>query len=225
MTSRTVALVGLLLLTGCQQQMARQPAYRPLEASSFFADGSASRPLVHGTVHRDARREVGKKPDPSRIASVISAFPGNPWTAAQLTEIASYVDDFPAPLTPALLQRGQERFNIYCSVCHDRVGTGNGMIVQRGYTRPPNFHTDLSRGFKYQGIQIKLTDVPVGYIFDVITNGFGAMPDYAAQVPPEDRWAIIGYIRALQLSQAATLDDVRKAEERKKLEATRGPKK
>src|SRR5262245_2837149 len=114
---RQLMLPILLILTGCQQQMARQPAYRPLAPSSFFADGNASRPLVPGTVHRDARRETTKQPDPKRVATVISAFPGNPWTAAQLTEIASYVDEFPSELTPKMLKRGQERYDIYCAVC------------------------------------------------------------------------------------------------------------
>ncbi|HEX9115694.1 MAG TPA: cytochrome c, partial [Anaerolineae bacterium] len=97
----------------------------------------------------------------------------------------------PFPVTREVLERGRERFNIYCAPCHSRTGDGNGMIVQRGYRRPPSYHID------------RLRQAPLGHFFDVITNGFGAMPDYAAQVPPADRWAIIAYIRALQLSQAA----------------------
>jgi mono/diheme cytochrome c family protein len=135
---------------------------------------------------------------------VVGKLAGNPLDAAAATaELSSYVDAFPFPITEKVLTRGQERFNIYCAVCHDRVGTGHGMIVQRGFTEPPNFHTDLSRGFKLRGVDVKLTAAPVGYYFEVITRGFGAMPDYATQVPPDDRWAIIAYIRALQLSQAA----------------------
>jgi mono/diheme cytochrome c family protein len=117
---------------------------------------------------------------------------------------SGYANVFPVAVTGQVLDRGQERFNIYCSPCHGRLGMGNGMIVQRGYRRPPSFHTD------------RLREAPPGYFFDVISNGFGAMPDYAAQISPQDRWAIIGYIRALQLSQNGSLDDV-PAGERSKL--------
>ena len=116
----------------------------------------------------------------------------------------TFADTFPFPVTEATLARGQERYNIYCSPCHDRVGTGDGMIVRRGYRRPSSFHID------------RLRAAPPGYYFDVMTNGFGAMPDYAAQIKPPDRWAIIAYIRALQLSQHATLAEV-PPEERGKL--------
>jgi mono/diheme cytochrome c family protein len=103
---------------------------------------------------------------------------------------------FPSRVDAATMARGRERFNIYCSPCHGRTGQGNGMVVLRGYRRPPSFHQD------------RLRNAPVGHFFDVITNGFGAMPDYAAQVRPEDRWAIIAYVRALQLSEHATMNDV-----------------
>ncbi len=106
------------------------------------------------------------------------------------------LDTFPFPVTRDVMVRGQDRFNIYCAPCHDRPGDGNGMIVRRGFRSPPSYHID------------RLRQVPNGYMFDVITNGFGAMPDYAAQVPARDRWAIVAYVRALQLSQNATLDDV-----------------
>jgi len=104
--------------------------------------------------------------------------------------------EFPMPVTAELMARGQERFNVFCSPCHGRTGLGNGMIVQRGFRQPPSYHEE------------RLRNAPVGYFFDVMTNGFGAMQDYSAQVPPADRWAIAAYIRALQLSQAATLADV-----------------
>ncbi len=94
------------------------------------------------------------------------------------------------------MERGQDRFNIYCAPCHDRLGNGDGMIVRRGYRHPPSYHID------------RLRQVPNGYIYDVITNGFGAMPDYAAQIQPADRWAIVAYVRALQLSQNGKIDDV-----------------
>ena len=117
-------------------------------------------------------------------------------TYTQEKEGGKLVDTFPFPVTLAVLARGQQRFNIFCSPCHDRVGTGQGMIVRRGYRAPASFHMD------------RLRQAPAGYFFDVMTNGFGVMPDYAQQVHPEDRWAIVAYIRALQLSQHATLADV-----------------
>jgi len=105
-------------------------------------------------------------------------------------------DYMPFPVTEDVLARGQERFNMYCAPCHSRVGDGQGMIVHRGFRAPPSYHTD------------RLRKAPLGYIFDVITNGFGAMPEYASQVPASDRWAIVAYIRVLQLSQNATVADV-----------------
>ena len=111
----------------------------------------------------------------------------------------------PVPLTRQLVERGQERFDIYCSPCHDRAGSGQGIVVRRGFRRPSSFHID------------RLREAPIGYFFDVMTNGFGAMMDYAVQITPHDRWAIAAYIRALQLSQYATLDDV-PSEERQRLQ-------
>jgi Cytochrome C oxidase, cbb3-type, subunit III len=169
-------LLGLAILAGCRQKMADQPRYEPLVRSTFFEDGRAARPLVEGTVARGELRGdellyTGKEG-------------GKP------------VDLFPFPVTLAVLARGQQRYNIFCSPCHDRAGTGQGMIVRRGYRVPSSFHID------------RLRQAPAGYFFDVISNGFGVMPDYAQQVQPEDRWAIVAYIRALQLSQHATLADV-----------------
>jgi mono/diheme cytochrome c family protein len=174
----TIVFVIILLLTtaGCRQDMHDQPRYKPLARSSFFEDGRASRPLVAGTIarghlHEDTRLYTGKDGN-------------NP------------IARFPFPITKAVLERGQQRFNIYCSPCHDRAGTGLGMVVRRGLRRPPSYHID------------RLRAAPVGYFFDVITNGFGAMPDYAAQIQPQDRWAIVAYIRVLQRSQNAKLADV-----------------
>jgi mono/diheme cytochrome c family protein len=139
------------------------------------------RPLRPSTFFRDAR---GSRPlVPGTVAR------------GQIAEGAG-----PPPVTPPVLRRGQERFDIYCAPCHDRVGTGNGMIVQRGFKRPPSLHVD------------RLRQTRDAYLFEVITEGFGVMPSYAAQVPAEDRWAITAYIRALQLSQNARLDDVPPAE-------------
>ena len=110
--------------------------------------------------------------------------------------VSKPLDTFPFPVTKAVIERGRTRFNIFCTPCHDRTGNAQGMIVRRGYRKPPSYHID------------RLRQVPHGYIFDVITNGFGAMPDYAAQIPPNDRWAIVAYVRALQLSQNAGVNDV-----------------
>jgi mono/diheme cytochrome c family protein len=224
--SRLIAAL-LLGLAGCQQQMARQPSYRPLQPSALFADGMSARPLVPGTIPRDVHFASGLKPVDikgwERAAGLVGKLATNPLEAAgSAADWSFYVDAFPEPLTQKLLDRGQNRFNIYCAVCHDRLGTGNGLIVQRGFTRPPNFHTDLSRGLKLRGMAIKLTEVPVGYLFEVISKGYGAMPDYAQQLPADDRWAVIAYFRALQLSQGATLADVRDPQAKQRLLQTRG---
>jgi len=184
--SLVLCFLIFVFVTGCRQKMGDQPRYDPLEPSNFFEDGQSARPLVPGTVPRGYLREDTRFYMGKSGQSIARAFP--------------------FPVTSDVLNRGQERFNIYCSPCHDRVGTGDGMIVRRGYTRPPSFHID------------RLRNAPVGHFFDVITNGFGAMPAYATLVPPYDRWAIIAYIRALQLSQHATLADIPE-EERDKLNA------
>jgi mono/diheme cytochrome c family protein len=172
-----LALVLLLLAsTACRQKMAVQPRYDPLEPSDFFSDGMSARPRVAGTV---ARGELAI--DGFLASGKINGQDG---------------DGFPFPITLAVMNRGEERFNIYCSECHSKVGDGNGMIPARGFRRPPSFHTDTLRTAK------------TGHFFDVITNGFGSMPSYAAQVPVPDRWAIIAYIRALQLSQHGTMNDL-----------------
>ena len=179
-------VLGFSAVFGCQQKMADQPRYEPLSRSTFFGDERAARPLVEGTVAR------------GQLRSDEHLYTGK--------EGGKLVDTFPFPVTPSTLARGQERFNIYCSPCHDRVGTGQGMIVRRGYRAPASFHMD------------RLRQAPAGYFFDVMTNGFGAMPDYAQQVYPEDRWAIVAYIRALQLSQHATLADLPE-DQRRQLES------
>ncbi len=171
--------------------MAEQPSLEPLEPSGFFADGQSSRPVVPGTVARGQLRD-----DAHFFAGTVGP--------AEKGE-KKYAAEFPFPVTRELLARGRERFNICCSVCHDRAGTGNGIVVQRGFTRPPAFfpvpearQDGLARGYKPGGKDVPLAQTPVGYLFEVITNGYGAMPDYAAEVPVHDRWAIIAYIRALQ---------------------------
>lgn len=161
----------LLLLTACREDMQNQPRFKPLRKSDFFEDGRSSREPVFGTVARGDLRE-----DSYFYTGMVNGEPGN------------YM---PFAATQDVLERGRERYNIYCAPCHSRTGDGNGMIVQRGYRRPPSYHTN------------RLRTLPLGHFFDVITNGFGSMPDYATQVPPHDRWAIVAYIRALQLSQQA----------------------
>lgn len=170
------AALALVLAAGCSQDMANQPKYKPERGSAFFDDGRAERPRVPHTV---ARGEI--TPDDSFHTGKAGG---------------AYLREPPVPMTRALLLRGRERYDVYCAVCHDRVGRGDGMIVRRGFRRPPSFHIDRLRGES------------AGYIFDAITNGFGVMPSYAGPIPAGDRWAIVGYIRALQRSQHARLADV-----------------
>ncbi len=179
-----VLLLGLVLGAGaCRQDMHNQPRYKPLGGSAFFEDGRASRPLVEGTVPRGYART-----DEHLYRGKVNG---------------RLVETFPFPITRQVLERGRERYDIFCAPCHGRDGYGEGMIVQRGFRQPPSFHTE------------RLRRAPVGHFFDVITNGFGTMYSYASRIPPEDRWAIVAYIRALQLSQNATLQDVPPAERRR----------
>ena len=166
----TLALVALL---GCRQDMHDQPRYEPFEKSTFFADGRSSRLQVPGTVAR------------GQLQTDEHFYRGR-----QGEQLATA---FPFPLTTAVLDRGGERFVIFCSPCHGRLGDGEGMVAQRGFRHPPSYHTERLRG------------EPVGHFFDVITNGLGAMSDFSDRINPRDRWAIVAYIRALQLSQHAAL--------------------
>jgi len=171
-----LGLVATLALAGCRQDMHDQPRFKPLARSDFYADMRSARPPVEGTVARGEWHE-----DSYFYSGKVGNQPG---------------DAIPFPVSEEVLARGQERFNIYCSPCHSRLGDGNGMIVQRGFRPPPSFHTD------------RLRKAPLGYFYGVITNGFGAMPEYASQILPRDRWDIVAYIRALQLSQNATAADL-----------------
>lgn len=171
-----IMLGATMLLCGCRQDMHDQPRYEPLQGTDFFGDRRSERPLIEGTIargqlHADEAFYTGKR--------------GN-----------IEVDTFPFPITRDVLDRGRQRFNIYCSPCHGQTGEGNGMIVQRGFSRPPTYHSDRLRG------------AAIGHFFDVITNGYGAMHSYAARVDAEDRWKIIAYIRVLQFSQNAKESDV-----------------
>jgi mono/diheme cytochrome c family protein len=171
-----LSATAIVLLAGCRADMQNQPYKRPLAESDFYADKRSARPLVEGTVSRGNERA-----DTYYYTGKIGNEDGN------------YM---PFPVTAEVMQRGQQRFNIYCSPCHGETGEGNGMIVQRGFKHPPSYHSE------------RLRKAPIGYFFDVMTNGFGVMLDYSQQVKPEDRWAIAAYIRALQLSQGATRADV-----------------
>jgi mono/diheme cytochrome c family protein len=174
------AVCALLSASGCEfrKKMYDQPRYKTYAESDFFADGSSARPLVEGTVARGYLRD-----NEHFYYGIVDG------------QLAA---DLPPelPVTEELVRRGQERYNIYCSVCHDPAGYGNGMIVQRGFKQPESFHID------------RLRQMPDGYYYEVISNGFGMMSSYAYQVRPADRWAIIAYIRTLQLSQYATWDEV-----------------
>jgi len=218
-------LCVLVSLAGCQQKMADQPSYRPLQPSAFFSNGKSAQPLPNGAVAREwvltdspllsgLKAEFRKQPPAPADAKAAKAAPPPDSPSSPDRFVAA----FPFQPTRDDLNRGQERFTIYCAVCHDPVGTGRGKIVERGYIKPPNYHSDNSRGFGRYGIQIPLRDVPVGYLFEVITRGYGAMPRYGPQIEPRDRWRIVAYVRALQLSQHADLgklpDAMRKQAER-----------
>lgn len=184
---RRTALPSVLALAlvaalgaGCRQDMHDQPKVKPQSESTFYPDGRGARPLEAGTVARTGA--------PGDTPFLTGRQDGQPVRVA------------PVAVSDAVLARGRQRYDVFCAPCHDRVGTGQGMIVQRGYRRPPSFHLE------------RLRQEADGYFFDTISNGFGVMPNYAQQVPVADRWAITLYIRALQLSQGATLADVPDAE-------------
>jgi mono/diheme cytochrome c family protein len=171
-----IVLLATLALAGCRQDMHDQPRYKPLGETEFFSDKRQSRPTLPGTVARGDLRE----------ATEFYTGKNTTGSAVDGTDDLTY---FPIPITKEVIARGQVRFDAFCSPCHGRVGNGLGMIVQRGMKQPPSYHID------------RLRDAPPGHFFDVITNGYGAMYNYSAQVSPRDRWAIVAYIRALQYSQ------------------------
>lgn len=163
-------------LAACRRDMFNQPRYKTYAEDPFFHDGASARPLPPHTVSRgNADLDTG-------------FYEGK-------TEDGKLLEAFPMPVTREMLERGRQRFEIYCSVCHGRTGEGNGMIVQRGFPAPPSYHIE------------RLRNTPPGHLYDVITNGYGVMYSYASRVEPADRWAIAAYIRALQLSHSATLND------------------
>jgi hypothetical protein len=183
-----VLVIFTLLLPSCRNDMRNEAKLRPLQESDFFNDQRSARLIPPGTVAHGVTPST-----PEEIYLATGKINGK------------LGDTMPFPLTPEVLARGQERFNIYCSPCHDRAGTGQGMIVQRGFARPPSYHID------------RLRQAPLGHFVDVIAHGFGAMYSYAYRVRPRDRWAIAAYIRVLQLSQGTSLSDVPE-QERQELE-------
>jgi Cytochrome C oxidase, cbb3-type, subunit III len=179
MSSKYSSLALVLLvaggIVGCdntlRQDMANQPRVNPLAPSEFFADGRSERPVLENTVARGSvENDTLFVPKDSNV--------------------------FPLPLTKELLQRGQERYEIFCTPCHGLQGDGQGMVAMRGMKHPPSYH------------QERLRAEPNGYYYDVVTNGFGAMYGYSAQIQPRDRWAIIAYVRALQLSRNAPVGEL-----------------
>lgn len=188
-----IATIGLFIVSvGCRYDMQDQPRYKAYKKSDFFTDGRASRDLPEGTVARNNLREnkvfyTGKKEnaDPNVQVQTTTSPSGN----TLVTSFPNDIEKSPVPLTKELLERGETKYNVYCTVCHGPVGNGDGMIVRRGYPQPPTYNDD------------RLRNAPDGHFFDVITNGWGRMNSYAHQVSPADRWAIVAYIRALQLSQ------------------------
>lgn len=186
-----VAILGALALAGCRQGMFDQAKKEPYEASGFFADGTSARPLPAGTVARGQLRAdrgyyFGMDQDGTLVAEP------------------------PMAVDRALLEHGRQRYEAFCSMCHDRAGTGNGMVVQRGFPQAASYH------------QERLRAMPVGYFVNVMTTGFGRMPSYAAQIPPEDRWAIAVYVKVLQAAQGTALEEL-PAEVRADAEAELAP--
>ncbi len=172
-----LAIATMAFMTSCRRDMQDQPKYKPLQQSRFFPDGRSARPIPANTIAR------GEMNDDDAVHS--GEANGTP------------LDVIPIPVNIALLHRGQDRYNIYCSPCHGYVGDGDGMVARRGFRAPADFHTE------------RLREVPPGYIFEVITDGYGAMGDYKSQITsPQDRWAIVAYVRALQLARNATVNDV-----------------
>jgi mono/diheme cytochrome c family protein len=224
--SNKLLAAGWLILcvgstAGCAQNMRQGSKLEPYEESSFFDDGRSARDLVPNTVARgQLRTDTAYYTGRSEAAAEGTAQAGETAQAEGTAQAeattqasgqasaqgrASYVEEFPVEISRELIERGRDRYNVYCAPCHGLSGHADGMIVARGFKTPPSFHQD------------RLRDAPVGYFFDVITNGFGTMFPYGSRIDVPDRWAIIAYIRALQLSQNAALEDV-PADERQKLE-------
>ena len=173
-----IAITVLITLPGCElrQAMYDQPRYEALEASPFFEDGLSARAPIEGTIARGQLQL-----DDHYYRGTVNG------------EVATKM---PIAVSRKVLERGKQRYDIFCAPCHDRTGTGNGMIVKRGLKQPPSYHEE------------RLREAPIGYFFDVMTNGFGSMYSYASRIPVDDRWAIAAYVRALQYSQSASFDEL-----------------
>lgn len=191
-----LALIALAMLGGCRLEMYDQAHHEPLEASPVFADSQSARQPVPGTVSRSRPLNGEITFYGEATGGVIPAADSAARASEPATGEFDRTGSIPIQVTHTVLDRGQDRYNIYCSPCHGRLGDGHGMIVQRGFPIPPSFHMD------------RLRQAADGHYYDVITNGFGVMYSYASRIAPEDRWAITAYIRALQLSQRATPQDV-----------------
>jgi mono/diheme cytochrome c family protein len=198
-------------VVGCQQKMAEQPSFRPHQPAAFLPSGTSSQLPVAGTAARGnlrtdlvlftGRTSGGSASGASGQTGVaVAQGTGNVQTllGAEMAQYRDLATEFPFPITQDIVEHGFQRYMIYCVVCHDPLGTGYGKIVERGYTRPPSYHIQ------------RLREAPVGYLFRVITEGYGSMPSYAAQISPRDRWAIVAYLRALQLSQHCPIDEAPK---------------
>jgi mono/diheme cytochrome c family protein len=196
-----------LICGGCRRDMQDQPKMKPLRGTTFFGDGLSSRQPIEGTIPRGYLREnselyTGKKsrasgtatPGQQQIAGTPQQTAGAPQqtAGAQQNSFPDDIEEFPIPVTKEVVLRGRERYDIFCSACHGLTGNGDGMIVRRGFRRAASFNDD------------RLRQAPVGHFCDAMTNGWGAMPSYAPQIPVQDRWAIVAYIRALQASQQNT---------------------
>lgn len=193
----TALFATVALGAGCRYDMQDQPRLKPFKQSDFFADKRGSRNLPAGTVARGQLRAdkalyTGKvdSPDPNAVATTVQGPDGR----AVMTSFPNAVTEFPVPVTEELVKRGESRYAAFCAACHGALGDGNGMIPRRGFIKPPTYHDD------------RLRNAPVGHFFDVITNGLGNMSGYASQIPVADRWAIVAYIRALQLSHNPSAD-------------------
>jgi mono/diheme cytochrome c family protein len=193
-------VVTIAFITGCRRDMQDQPKMKPFRGTTFFGDGLSARQPVEGTVPRgylrtDSEFFTGKKRKTLSSFQPAGQTPAGPQPSANASTgsiqnpFPDDVETFPFPIIEETVVRGRERYDIFCSVCHGLTGNGDGMIVRRGFRRAASFHDD------------RLRQAPVGHFFDAITNGWGAMPSYASQIPVQDRWAIIAYVRALQLSQ------------------------
>lgn len=218
-----------LLFTGCRIDMQDQPRYEYYEAGDkkFFPDGASSRATVEGTVPRQpggagayrdrddyfyTGKTAGAASQSNATAAVRASVPAGAAGAATSTATGE-PDVFPISVDKAALQRGRERYQIYCAVCHGMTGDGDGMIVRRGFQKPPSFYDD----------RLQENQTPASHFFDVITNGWGAMPDYASSIPAEDRWKIIAYLRALQLSRKLKLEELSPEDQNKVKTAAQQP--